>query len=113
MAAAPSVTNGSTPNQNTDSLARLLRSVGHLVTPAAEASVATPAVERPSPRAVLPFTALVSTRFRHALWMISSVSAVDLTARRHQRALLRCLTLRFNHLPSLDRLFIQEDLLWA
>jgi hypothetical protein len=90
MAAAPSVTNGSTPNQNTDSLARLLRSVGHLVTPAAEASVATPAVERPSPRAVLPFTALVSTPFRHALWMISSVSAVDLTARRHQRALLRC-----------------------
>jgi len=84
MASAP------TPEQNTDSLARLLRSVAHLVTPAAEASVATPAAERPSPQAVLPFAALVSTPFRHALWMISSVTAIDLSARRHQRTLLRC-----------------------
>jgi hypothetical protein len=84
MAATPA------PRQSTDSLARLLRSVAHLVTPAAEASVTTPAVERQSPQAVLPFAALVSTPFRHALWMIASVSAIDLSARRHQRMLLRC-----------------------
>jgi len=90
MAAAPSVANTVSPRQSTDSLARLLRSVAHLVTPAAEASVTTPAAERQSPRAVLPFTALVSSPFRHAVWMIASISAIDLTARRHQRMLLRC-----------------------
>ena len=50
----------------------------------------TPAAERQSPRAVLPFAALVSTPFRHALWMIASVSAIDLSVRRHQRTPLRC-----------------------
>jgi hypothetical protein len=90
MAAAPSVANENGPQQNTDSLARLLRSVAHLVTPAAEASVTTPAAERQSPQALLPFTALVFTPFRHALWMIASISAIHLVARRHQRALLRC-----------------------
>ena len=90
MAAVQSVANAETPRHNTDSLARLLRSVAQLVTPASEASVTAPAVERQSPRAVLPFAALVSTPFRHALWMIASISAIDLAARRHQRMLLRC-----------------------
>jgi hypothetical protein len=84
MAATPA------PRQSTESLARLLRSVAHLVTPTADASVAAPVAERQSPQAVLPFTALVSTPFRHALWMIASVSAIDLAERRHQRMLLRC-----------------------
>jgi hypothetical protein len=90
MAAGPFVANGVSSKHGGDSLARLLRTVGHLVLPSAEAPTPAAAADRPSPQTVLPFAALASTPLRHALWMIASLAAIDFAARRHQRALLRC-----------------------
>lgn len=90
VAGEPGVSSASNFHPSADSLARLLRSVVHLVAPAAEnASVSAPS-GRPSPQAVLSFSALVATPFRHSLWMLEKRVAVDLFARLHQRAPLRC-----------------------
>jgi hypothetical protein len=84
MSAEPHVSGGSRP------LTRLLQSVVQLVTPANEYSLAAPAPERPQAHALLAFTALADTSFRHSLWMISARPAINLAFRRHQRAPLRC-----------------------
>jgi hypothetical protein len=84
MSAEPQVSGGGRP------FTRLLQSVVQLVTPASDYSLAAPSPERPSAQALLNFSALAATSFRHSLWMISARPAVNLAFRRHQRALLRC-----------------------
>jgi hypothetical protein len=46
--------------------------------------------QRPASRAALSLEALSATPFRSSLYLVSSVTAVNLLQRRHQRALLRC-----------------------
>jgi hypothetical protein len=83
MAAGPAVSN----EHKSNSLTRLLRSV---VTPMAESSALSVRAERPSPQAVLPFTALAETPFRHSLWLVASRTVVPFSARSQHRAELRC-----------------------
>jgi hypothetical protein len=78
------------PEQGADPLARFLRSVVQLATAPAEFASVSASPERPSPQAVLAFSALAATAFRHSLWLLASLLAVNFLARRHQRALLRC-----------------------
>jgi hypothetical protein len=45
----------------------------------------------PAAQAVFALEALlVATHFKHSLWLMSSITAVDLIGRQHRRALLRC-----------------------
>src|SRR5258708_18380160 len=68
-----------------DSLARLLRSVVHLVTPAAEYTSVSAPSGRPSPQAVLELSALAATPFRHSLWLVENRNHENLAVRRHPR----------------------------
>lgn len=89
MADAPALPDGSRA-QGAISFERLLRSVAQLAAYVPEVSSASAAPERSSPQAVLEFTALSETPFKHSLWMLASLVAIPILSRRHQRVLLRC-----------------------
>ena|SRR5579863_1683878 len=73
-----------------DSRVGLLRSMV-LFAVSAESGSPTLVQARPAAQAVFSLEALlVATHFKHSLWLMTSVAAVDLTARQHRRALLRC-----------------------
>ena len=72
-----------------DSLPQLLQAVAPMLISGHEPGPA-PSFDAPAARAVLALRALAATPFRGSLWLLSSLLAVDLLARRHQRALLRC-----------------------
>ena len=72
---------------NEQTLTRLLLSV---VTPMADSSDLNVRAERPSPQAILPFTALAETPLRHSLWMVANHAVVPFPARSQQLAPLRC-----------------------
>jgi len=80
MATGPVVSNEQT-------LTRLLLSV---VTPMADSSALSVRVERPSPQAVLPFSALAQTPLQHSLWMVASQTVVPFSARSQHLSQLRC-----------------------
>jgi hypothetical protein len=77
------------PVAASESLPRILQAVVPLFVTASEASSAAP-VEFPPPQAVLKLGALAGTGLGGSLFLVSSLSAVNLATRRHQRALLRC-----------------------
>ena len=79
----PAVSN----EQKSNSLTNLLRSV---VAPMAESSALSDRAERPSPQAVLPFTALAATPLQHSLWMVISRTAVPFSLHSQQLFQLRC-----------------------
>jgi hypothetical protein len=83
MAAGPAVSNEQKPN----SLTRLLLSV---VTPMADSSDLSVRAERPSPQAVLPFSALAETPFRHSLWMVTNHTVVPFSPQSQHLSQLRC-----------------------
>jgi hypothetical protein len=72
-----------------DSLPRLLQSVVPLLACAAD-SVSPAHLEKSSPHIVFDLSALSATPLCGSLCLMASVYAVNLLARRHQRALLRC-----------------------
>lgn len=72
-----------------DSLPRLLQAVVPLLASAAE-SIAPAHIEKSAPHAVFELNALTATALGGSLCLVASATAVDLLARRHQRALLRC-----------------------
>ena len=57
---------------------------------AAEGNSLAPAQARPPAQAVLALGTLLTGHFKHSLWLVTSIAAMDLYARQHQRALLRC-----------------------
>jgi hypothetical protein len=74
-----------------DSRAGLFRSMVLFAVSAAEAGSPTLAQARPAAQAVFALEALlVTTHFKHSLWLMASVAAFDLIGRQHRRALLRC-----------------------
>ena len=81
MATGPAVSNEKT-------LTRLL--LLSVVTPMVESSVLSDRTERPSPQAVIPFTALAETPFKHSVWMVASRTAPPFSPHSHQRSQLRC-----------------------
>jgi hypothetical protein len=83
MASGPSVSN----EQKSNSLTRLLLSV---VTPAADSSTLSDRAERPSPQAVLPFSALAQTPLQHSLWMVASRTVVPFSLHSQHLSQLRC-----------------------
>jgi hypothetical protein len=87
MATGPAVSNDISNGHKSNSLTRFLLSV---VTPMAESSVLSDRAERPSPQAVLPFTALAETPFRHSVWMVSSQTVLPFSPRSQHRSQLRC-----------------------
>ena len=75
----------------TDSRVGLLRSMVLFAVSAAESGSPAMAQVRPAAQAVFALSALlVSTHFKHSLWLMTSIAAFDLIARQHRRALLRC-----------------------
>jgi hypothetical protein len=69
----------------------LFRSMVLFAVSAAEAGSPTLAQARPAAHAVFALEALlVTTHFKHSLWLMASVAAFDLIGRQHRRALLRC-----------------------
>ncbi len=72
----------------TDSL-RLLHSVVPLLASAAE-SVSPAPIVKSAAHAVFTLEALAETPLSGALYLVASLFAVNVLARRHQRALLRC-----------------------
>ncbi|HXP85988.1 MAG TPA: hypothetical protein VN841_14790 [Bryobacteraceae bacterium] len=88
MAAGTDQSSGPQPDART--LARLFRSVVDFVAPAAELGAAHHASTRPSPRAVLAFSALAATPLCRSLWMVASSAPVPPYARRPQLQPLRC-----------------------
>ena len=88
MAATPGDAAGLRPDPN--SLVRFLRSVAQFVAPDAEHASIAASPARTSPRAVLDFAALAQTPLAHSVWMVETPPAVNLIARRHLRAPLRC-----------------------
>jgi hypothetical protein len=75
----------------TDSRVGLLRSMVLFAVSAAESGSPALAQARPAAQAVFALEALlVATHFKHSLWLMNSITAVDLIARQHRRALLRC-----------------------
>jgi len=72
---------------NEKALTRLLLSV---VTPMVESAVLSDRTERPSPQAVIPFTALAETPFRHSVWMVASRTVPPFSPHWQQRSQLRC-----------------------
>jgi len=83
MAQAPAVSN----EHKSNSLTRFLLSV---VTPMVESSTLCDRAERPSPQAVIPFTALAETPFKHSVWMVASRTAPPFSPHSQQRSQLRC-----------------------
>ena len=69
----------------------LFRSMVLFAVSAAESGSPTLAQARPAAQAVFALEALlVTTHFKHSLWLMASVAAFDLIGRQHRRALLRC-----------------------
>ena len=62
--------------QTRKSLAGLLLTVVHLVSPEAKTNPVSASSSRPSPQAFLAFSALAFTPLRHSLWMVASHAAV-------------------------------------
>ena len=83
MAQGPAVSN----EHKSNSLARLLLSV---VTPMAESSTLSDRAERPSPQAVLPFTALAETPLQHSVWMVASQTIAPFSLHAQHFFQLRC-----------------------
>jgi hypothetical protein len=81
MATGPVVSNEKT-------LTRLL--LLSVVTPMVESSTLSDRAERPSPPAVIPFTALAETPFKHSVWMVASRTAPPFSPHSQQRSQLRC-----------------------
>ena len=81
MATGPVVSNEKT-------LTRLL--LLSVVTPMVESSTLCDRAERPSPQAVIPFTALAETPFKHSVWMVASRTAPPFSPHSQQRSQLRC-----------------------
>ena len=81
MATGPVVSNEKT-------LTRLL--LLSVVTPMVESSTLSDRTERPSPQAVIPFTALAETPFKHSVWMVASRTAPPFSPHSQQRSQLRC-----------------------
>ncbi len=77
------------PVAASESLPRLLQIVMPMFVSAAESTSATPSVASAS-HAEFALAALVRTPLSGSLCLVSSLAAVDLGQRRHQRALLRC-----------------------
>jgi hypothetical protein len=75
---------------STDSIPRLLHPVVTFLLSAAEDIATVTPSQRPAPRASLGLAALCGTPLRHSLCLVSSVLAVNVIERRHQRTLLRC-----------------------
>lgn len=71
-------------------LIRLLQSVVQFAAPAADSASVSAAQERPPLQALLAFSALAVTPFRHSLWMIAQRPSVNRLTRRHFLAPLRC-----------------------
>jgi hypothetical protein len=88
MAAGAEQSNCPPPDAST--LARLLRSVVDFVAPAVEHAAANPAASRPSPQAVLAFSALATTPLCHSLWMVTNPASAVRFDRPHQLQPLRC-----------------------
>lgn len=80
----------SLPQPHARTLARLLRSVVDFVAPAVELRSANHASSRPSPQAVLAFSALAATPLRHSLWMVANSASLPHHARRSLLQPLRC-----------------------
>jgi hypothetical protein len=57
---------------------------------AAEGNSLAPAQARPPAQAVLALGTLLAGHFKHSLWLMTSVTVIDLYRRQHRRALLRC-----------------------
>jgi hypothetical protein len=70
------------------SLTRLL--LLSVVTPMADSSVLSDRAQRPSPQAVLPFSAMADTPFRHSVWMVASQNLVPFSPPSQKRSQLRC-----------------------
>jgi hypothetical protein len=93
MAAQPGEATIPAPGANSpsiSSLVQLLRSVVQLATPAAEYSSASARSERPSPQAVLPFSALAGTPLHGSVWMLARRASAPHLPPCLQHALLRC-----------------------
>ena len=74
-----------------DSRVGLLRSMVLFAVSAAESGSPALAQARPAAQAVFGLEALlVATPFQHSLWLMTSLTALDLIGRQHRRALLRC-----------------------
>ena len=75
----------------TDSRVGLLRSMVLFAVSAAESGSPVLSQARPAAQAVFALEALlISTQFKHSLWLMTSVTVFDLISRQHRRALLRC-----------------------
>jgi hypothetical protein len=72
-----------------DSLPRLFHSVVPLLASAVD-SIAPAHVEKSSPHAVFALDALTATPLCGSICLVASATAINILARRHQRALLRC-----------------------
>ena len=83
MATGPAVSN----QHKSNCLTRLL--LLSVVTPMADSSTLSVRAERP-PQAVLPFTALAITPFRHSLWMVTSQAVVPFSPQSRHLFQLRC-----------------------
>jgi hypothetical protein len=57
---------------------------------AVEHSASASSFDNRTPQATLALEALTGTQFRSSLCLVTSLVAVNLLGRRHQRALLRC-----------------------
>ncbi len=75
---------------STDSLPRLLHPVVTFLLSAAEEIATVAPSQRPAPKAALALQALSTTPLRRSLYLVSSVFAVNLSERRHERIPLRC-----------------------
>jgi hypothetical protein len=80
----------SCPLPDASTLARLLRSVVYFVAPAAEHVSPNTAASRPSPQAILAFSALAATPLSHSLWMVTSPASAVRFDRPRQLQPLRC-----------------------
>lgn len=76
------------PVAQSESLPRLLQAVAPLLVSAGDSAGTTPVPL--ASHAVFTLAALVRTPLVGSLCLVSSFTAVNLSARRHQRALLRC-----------------------
>ena len=72
------------------SLVHLLRSVVQLATPASDYSSVSARSERPSPQAVLPFSALAGTPLHGSVWMLARRASAPHLPLYLQHAPLRC-----------------------
>ena len=61
-----------------------------VVTPMADTAVLHERTEEPSPQAVLPFSALAETPFRHSVWMVASQNLLPFSPPARQLSPLRC-----------------------